>query len=51
MALGWVRRAWDWRRAPRVGINRQGRLPVYMAKDGYRGPEMGVKLFKWVWRP
>ena len=20
------------------------------AKDGYRGPEMSVKVFEWVWR-
>ena len=32
-----------------MGINGQGRL--YMAMDGYTGPEMGVKLFGWVWRP
>ena len=35
----------DW---TRVGVNGQGRL--YMAKDGYRGLEMGVKVFGWVWR-
>ena len=30
-----------------MGVNGQGRL--YMAKDGYRGPEMGVKVFGWAW--
>ena len=23
---------------------------IIMAKDGYRGPEMGVKVFGWAWR-
>ena len=46
--LGWVRRTWDWCGGPRVGVNGQGRL--YMAKYGYRGLVMGVKVFGWVWR-
>ena len=44
----WVGRAWDWCRGLRGDVNGQGRL--WMAKDGYRGPEMGVKVFGRVWR-
>ena len=32
-----------------MGVNGQGK--VRMARDGYRGPEMGVKGFGWLWRP
>ena len=44
----WVRRAGDWCGASRVGVHGQG--IVWGAKDGYRGPEMGVKALGWVWR-
>ena len=44
-----MRRAGDWCGASRVGVHGQG--IVWGAKDGYRGPEMGVKAFGWVWRP
>ena len=42
----WVRRVWDWCGGPRAGVNGQGK--VWMFKDGYRRPEMGVKGFGWV---
>ena len=44
--LGWVRRVWDWCGGPRAGVNGQGK--VWMVKDGYTRPEMGVKGFGWV---
>ena len=47
-AMRWTRRFWDWCRGPRVGVN--GQIKVWMAKDGYRGPEKGVKDFGCVWR-
>ena len=36
-----MRRAGDWCGASRMGVHGQG--IVREAKDGYRGPEMGVK--------
>ena len=47
-ALGWMTKVWDWHRRLRVGVN--GQEKVWMAKDGKRGPEMGVKGFGWLWR-
>ena len=32
-----------------MGVNGQGK--VRMARDGYRGPEMGVKGFGWLGKP
>ena len=43
-----MKKVWDWCGGPKVGVNGQGK--VRMARDGYRGPEMGVKGFGWLGR-